>query len=67
MDSDVTTSVAARTLNVHPDTLKRWAIKGKVPFWKTPGGHMRFKQSDIEALHTAQLADAEPKQQDSAA
>lgn len=55
MDKDLTASLAARELSVHPDTLKKWALKGMIPFWKTPGGHMRFKRSDIEALHTAQI------------
>jgi excisionase family DNA binding protein len=50
MQSDLPTSAAARELSVHPDTLKRWATDGKVPYWRTPGGHMRFKRSDIEKM-----------------
>jgi excisionase family DNA binding protein len=41
-------SEAARRLNVHPTTLRRWADNGDVVFMLTPGGHRRFALSDIE-------------------
>lgn len=38
---------AARRLNVHPSTLRRWANDGHIPAMVTPGGHRRFAASDI--------------------
>lgn len=47
---DLGIGTAADILGVHQDTLKRWAVRGKVHGWKTPGGWWRFRRSDIEAL-----------------
>lgn len=41
-------SGAARRLNIHPTTLRRWADNGDIPVMLTPGGHRRFALSDIE-------------------
>lgn len=48
-DSDVwyTLSQAAKRLNVHPTTLRRWANNGDIPVMVTPGGHRRFAGIDI--------------------
>lgn len=40
---------AAAELHVHPETLRRWADEGKVPFVRTPGGERRFLRSVIDA------------------
>ncbi|MEZ4516630.1 MAG: helix-turn-helix domain-containing protein [Chloroflexota bacterium] len=42
-----TLSEAAKRLNVHPTTLRRWANNGDIPVMVTPGGHRRFAASDI--------------------
>ena len=49
-DSDrwLTLAQAARMLNVHPTTLRRWANNGDISVMLTPGGHRRFAASDIE-------------------
>jgi excisionase family DNA binding protein len=39
---------AAKRLNVHPSTLRRWADHGDVPMLLTPGGHRRFTTSDLD-------------------
>lgn len=46
-------SRAAAFLGVHPGTLRLWADQGKVPVQRTPGGHRRFRRSDLEAVLTA--------------
>lgn len=46
-------SRAAAFLGVHPGTLRLWADQGKVPVQRTPGGHRRFRRSDLEAILTA--------------
>ena len=43
-------SEAAKQLNVHPTTLRRWADEGKIAFMVTPGGHRRFAESDVSQL-----------------
>jgi len=35
---------------VNPRTVKRWAVTGKVPSFRTLGGQIRFHRSDIDAL-----------------
>jgi excisionase family DNA binding protein len=39
---------AAKRLNVHPTTLRRWADDGEIAVMLTPGGHRRFALSDVE-------------------
>ena len=41
-------SAAAKRLNVHPTTLRRWADDGEIAVMLTPGGHRRFAVSDLE-------------------
>ena len=43
-------SQAARLLGVHPTTLRHWADRGRIPFFRTAGGHRRFRYDDIVAL-----------------
>lgn len=46
---DLTVGQAAKILGVGPDTVRRWARAGRIDHWLTPGGHFRFRTSDIEA------------------
>ena len=43
---------AAEILGVHPATVRNWADKGELASRRTPGGHRRFRKSDL--LHYAQ-------------
>ncbi len=43
----LTLSEAARLLDVHPTTLRRWANNGDIPVLVTPGGHRRFSSDDL--------------------
>jgi len=40
---------ASELLGVHPATLRRWTDAGSVPFFRTPGGHRRFRTTDLAA------------------
>lgn len=40
----------AAMFRVDPKTVTRWANAGKVSSYRTPGGHRRYRQSDIENL-----------------
>lgn len=53
---DLSPQEAAAIIGCHEDSLKRWAADGKVASFRTPGGHWRFRRSDIAAF----LAPAEP-------
>jgi excisionase family DNA binding protein len=39
---------AARQLQVHPTTLRRWADHGDITVMVTPGGHRRFAASELQ-------------------
>lgn len=54
-------SEAARTLGVHPGTLRRWTDAGEIPCIRTPGGHRRFLKETIESfLHPKYETQADP-------
>jgi excisionase family DNA binding protein len=46
----MTLSEASRHLGVAQVTIRRWADSGKLPVFKTPGGHRRFRQDDLDAF-----------------
>ncbi len=41
---------ASSRLRAHPDTLRQWADRGHIRSFRTPGGHRRFSEADVEAL-----------------
>lgn len=47
---------AAKLLGVHPATVRNWADRGLLPSQKTPGGHRRFRRSDLVQWHEGQRA-----------
>lgn len=49
-DQLLTPADVAALAFVDPKTVSRWARAGKIPFETTPGGHRRFRRSDVEAL-----------------
>jgi len=40
----------ARMFGVDPKTVARWAKAGKIPSFRTPGGHRRYYERDMLAL-----------------
>jgi excisionase family DNA binding protein len=36
-------------LGVHPTTVRRWADAGEIPCFRTPGGHRRFRTTELAA------------------
>jgi len=53
----LTVTQAATLLGVDEGTLRHWADEGKVPTFRTPGSHRRFRESDIRGL----IAQTEPE------
>lgn len=43
----LTPGTVARLFAVDPKTVYRWAIAGKLPYFRTPGGHCRFERDKI--------------------
>jgi len=41
---------ACQLLGVDQSTLRRWSDAGKVPVFRTPGGHRRYAEADLRAL-----------------
>lgn len=46
----LTLGQACRVLGVDESTLRRWADNGHVRAFRTPGGHRRFAESDVQEL-----------------
>lgn len=41
---------ACQLLGVDQSTLRRWSDSGKVPVFRTPGGHRRYAEDDLRAI-----------------
>jgi excisionase family DNA binding protein len=39
---------AAGLLGVHPSTVRKWSNAGKLPVYRTSGGHRRYKAQEVE-------------------
>ena len=40
----------SRALEINEATLRQWADRGRLPVYRTPGGHRRFLREDVAAL-----------------
>jgi excisionase family DNA binding protein len=49
-DRLLTTGEAAEILSVSPSTVINYADAGLLKAFRLPGGHRRFRRSDVEAL-----------------
>lgn len=47
-DDWITLHEAARILGVHPATVRNWSDKGRLPVYRTSGGHRRYKRGEVE-------------------
>lgn len=48
--SYLSTGQASKSLSVTPDTMLKWIKQGRISALRTPGGHYRISQKDINAL-----------------
>jgi excisionase family DNA binding protein len=46
----LTPAEIAQLFRVDPKTVTRWAAAGRINSIRTPGGHRRFKESEVRAL-----------------
>ena len=51
-DTDLllTSGQVAALFRVNPKTVTRWASSGRIGFIRTPGGHRRFRETEVRAL-----------------
>jgi excisionase family DNA binding protein len=49
-DATLTPGEVARIFGVDAKTVARWEASGKLPGFRTPGGHRRFRDADVRAL-----------------
>lgn len=49
-DRLLTSGQVAEIYAVNPKTVTRWAAAGRLGSIRTPGGHRRFRESEIRAL-----------------
>ncbi len=48
--SYLSTGQASKLLSVTPDTILKWVKQGRLPALRTPGGHYRIPEEDINAV-----------------
>ncbi|TVR70646.1 MAG: helix-turn-helix domain-containing protein [Sphaerobacteraceae bacterium] len=48
---------ACKYLGVDQSTLRRWSDSGRVPVFRTPGGHRRYREADLQAVLTGRKPD----------
>jgi excisionase family DNA binding protein len=46
----LTPSEVARLFRVDPKTVTRWAKAGRITSIRTPGGHRRYREAEVQAL-----------------
>ncbi|APU12571.1 excisionase family DNA binding protein [Actinoalloteichus hoggarensis] len=46
----LTPGEVATMFRVDPKTVTRWATAGRIGSIRTPGGHRRFRESEVKAL-----------------
>jgi excisionase family DNA binding protein len=46
----MTTGEVAKLFGVDPKTVNRWAHDGRLDSFRTPGGHLRFRESVVRAF-----------------
>lgn len=44
----------AEIFDVTPETVGRWAIAGKIGFFRTPGGNRRFPECEVERMQNGE-------------
>jgi len=49
-DRLLTPGEVASLFRVDPKTVTRWAASGRIGSIRTPGGHRRFRESEVRAL-----------------
>jgi excisionase family DNA binding protein len=51
---------ASARLGISAQTLRQWADDGRVPSFRTPGGHRRFRSSDLASIEAGKRPHPDP-------
>jgi excisionase family DNA binding protein len=62
-DRLLTPGEVAALFRVDPKTVTRWAAAGRISSIRTPGGHRRFRESEVRALLEGEEGMGESTQQ----
>jgi excisionase family DNA binding protein len=54
----LTPGEVASLFRVDPKTVTRWATSGRIGSIRTPGGHRRFRESEVRSLLAALTTEA---------
>jgi excisionase family DNA binding protein len=57
----LTLGQAAKHLGVAQSTIRKWSDSGRVPAFYTPGGHRRYRRSDLDAFLSSSGGVAQPQ------
>jgi excisionase family DNA binding protein len=60
----LTPGEVATMFRVDPKTVTRWASAGRIGSIRTPGGHRRFRETEVRALLAALTTPAPPDRAD---
>jgi excisionase family DNA binding protein len=60
----LTPGEVAALFRVDPKTVTRWAAAGRISSIRTPGGHRRFRESEVRALLEGEEDIDEPRLRD---
>lgn len=60
----LTPGEVATLFRVDPKTVTRWAAAGRISSIRTPGGHRRFRESEIRALLYSEPMSGPPAQRE---
>lgn len=61
-DRLLTPGEVAALFRVDPKTVTRWAAAGRIGSIRTPGGHRRFRESEVRALLAGEQGVVIPEQ-----
>jgi len=65
-DRLLTPGEVAALFRVDPKTVTRWAAAGRIGSIRTPGGHRRFRESEVRALLEGEGVVEEMREDDAA-
>ena len=57
----LTPGEVAALFRVDPKTVTRWAAAGRISSIRTPGGHRRFRESEVRALLAGEVPAQQPR------
>lgn len=61
VDALLTPGEVATLFRVDPKTVTRWASAGRIGSIRTPGGHRRFRESEVRRMLAELTSEATPR------